>query len=572
MGNMCYTVECNVQILISLLKAHGVRKIIASPGTTNIAFVGSVQNDSFFEVYSSVDERSAAYMACGLAAECGEPVVITCTGATASRNYMPGLTEAYYRKLPVIAITGSHGEEKIGHLHSQVIDRSVAPNDVIKCSVCVTPIHSTVDEWSNSVKINQVLLEMKRFGGGPVHINLVSSPGAAFTESKLPNVIPIQRCNLVSNAPQIPRGKVAVFVGSHRCFQKSLVLAINHFCEVNDAVVFCDKTSGYSGKYAVNFALVGAQYGYDSPCMNVDLLIHIGEVSGDTYTTQNLKPREVWRVCEDGELRDHFKRLTWIFETTEESFFEYYAKGPALRDSYLKFCKEEYQKFANLLPEFEFGNVWIAKRICNKIPENSVIHLAIYNSLRSWNFFHLPETVQSSCNVGGFGIDGPISTLLGASLANKEKLYFLVTGDLAFFYDMNALGNHHLGNNIRILLVNNGKGVEFRKKDHPGSRFGDDADRFIAAGGHFGNKSRSLVKHFSEDLGFEYLSASDKLEFERAEELFLDARKREKPILLEVFPDYSAEIHAVESIRSIAKEHKNAVEKMAGFAKRFFRG
>lgn len=70
-----------------------------------MTFIGSIQNDSWFEIYSSVDERSAAYLACGLAAETGEPVVISCTGATASRNYMPGLTEAYYRKLPVLAIT-----------------------------------------------------------------------------------------------------------------------------------------------------------------------------------------------------------------------------------------------------------------------------------------------------------------------------------------------------------------------------------------------------------------------------------------------------------------------------------
>ena len=90
-----YTIERNVQIVIALLKAHGIRKVVASPGTTNMTFIGSIQQDPFFQIWSSVDERSAAYIACGLAAESGEPVVISCTGATASRNYMPGLTEAY---------------------------------------------------------------------------------------------------------------------------------------------------------------------------------------------------------------------------------------------------------------------------------------------------------------------------------------------------------------------------------------------------------------------------------------------------------------------------------------------
>ena len=104
-----YTNERNVQIVIALLKAHGIHRVIASPGTTNMTFVVSIENDPWFQIWSSVDERSAAYLACGMAAETGEPVAISCTGATASRNYMPGLTEAYYRKLPVLAITSTRG-------------------------------------------------------------------------------------------------------------------------------------------------------------------------------------------------------------------------------------------------------------------------------------------------------------------------------------------------------------------------------------------------------------------------------------------------------------------------------
>lgn len=76
MGKKYYTSERNVQIVIALLKTYGIRKVIASPGTTNMTFIGSIQNDPFFEIYSSVDERSAAYIACGLAVESGEPVVI----------------------------------------------------------------------------------------------------------------------------------------------------------------------------------------------------------------------------------------------------------------------------------------------------------------------------------------------------------------------------------------------------------------------------------------------------------------------------------------------------------------
>lgn len=131
-----YSSEQNVQILIYLLKQHNIRKVIASPGTTNINFVASVQFDKYFQVYSCVDERSAAYMACGMAEESGEPVVLTCTGATASRNYVPGLTEAYYRKLPVLAITSTQHPGRVGQNVPQVIDRSTRMKDLVMCSWC----------------------------------------------------------------------------------------------------------------------------------------------------------------------------------------------------------------------------------------------------------------------------------------------------------------------------------------------------------------------------------------------------------------------------------------------------
>ena len=160
-----YTSERNVQIVLSLLKANGIRKIIASPGATNFTFVGSVQNDPFFEVYSAVDERSAAYMACGLSAESGEPVVLTCTGATASRNYFSGLTEAFYRRLPILALTSTRPLSYIGNHLAQVIDRTAVPNDIVKISVFAPLVKDSNDEWDCQLKVNRALIALKKDGG-----------------------------------------------------------------------------------------------------------------------------------------------------------------------------------------------------------------------------------------------------------------------------------------------------------------------------------------------------------------------------------------------------------------------
>ena len=126
-----YTDERNAQILIALMKEHGIKKVIASPGGTNIGVVASLQHDPYFDIFSCVDERSAAYMACGMAAESGEPVALSCTGATASRNYVPALTEAFYRKLPILAITSSHPNCDIGHHIAQVTDRRDPMPDIV---------------------------------------------------------------------------------------------------------------------------------------------------------------------------------------------------------------------------------------------------------------------------------------------------------------------------------------------------------------------------------------------------------------------------------------------------------
>lgn len=559
-----YTSECNVQIVLALLKAYGIRKVIASPGTTNLTLVGSMQQDPWFEMYSSADERSAAYMACGLAAESGEPVVLSCTGATASRNYMPGLTEAFYRKLPLVAITSTQNPAKIGHHIPQVIDRSVMPNDIVRLSVSVPVVCNEEDRWDCEVKVNKALLELRHQGGGPVHINLVTAYSRDFSVRELPEVRVISRICQGEKFPDLPTGRIGVFVGAHTAWSREDTETLDRFCASCDAVVFCDHTSNYKGKYQVLYSLVAAQDEYSSGFTQLDLLIHIGEVSGEYSCLNGLKAKEVWRVSEDGEVRDTFRRLSCVFEMPEYVFFKnYMGKGENRKDDFLQGCLAEYHKVYSSIPELPFSNIWIASKMAGRIPDNSVIHFGILNSLRAWNFFELPHSVLSASNVGGFGIDGDISSLVGASLAHPDKVYFGVVGDLAFFYDMNVLGNRHAGNNLRILLINNGKGTEFRNYDHPGALFGEEADRYIAAAGHYGNKSRALIRHYAEDLGFEYLNASGKEEFERECSRFLKSELTSKPVLFEVFTDSEEENNALKMLRNIEKDSVGRMKEIA---------
>ena len=209
------------------------------------------------------------------------------------------------------------------------------------------------------------------------------------------------------------------------------------------------------------------------------------------------------------------------------------------------------------IPDLPFCNIWSVSQISKLLPEGSLLHISASNTRRCWNMFPLPAGVECASNVGCCGIDGSNSSLIGASLASPERLCFLATGDLAFFYDLNALGNRHVGNNVRILLVNNGIGAEFKMKPHKCSVYGERANYFMAAEGHFGNKSKVLVRHYVEDLGFKYLTASNKEEYEQAVKEFVSLDFT-KPILFELFTDYRDEADALELMTQfeIDKEHK----------------
>ena len=550
-----YTNERNVQIVIALLKAHGIHRVIASPGTTNMTFVVSIENDPWFQVWSSVDERSAAYLACGMAAETGEPVVISCTGATASRNYMPGLTEAYYRKLPVLAITSTRGNHKIGHLIDQQIDRRNIPNDIAMESVTIPMVKDKEYERYCEIEANKAILALSLNGGGPVHINMYTKYSHDFSVSDIPHVNAIYRHTMLDKEwPSVPQdGRIIISVGAHANFTEELTNAVDAFCATYDAVVCCDHTSGYHGKYEVHAQLVCGQKQWHSSLCDAHLCIH----SGDQFC---IRAKHTWRVSPDGALRDTFGTLRRVFMMPEVEFFKHYSKEGSTHTEYLDNLNIVIDDMKSKLPELPFSNIWMAQQMSDKLPSGSEIHFGILHSFRSWNFFKLPENVQSKCNVGGFGIDGGVSTMMGASFVHPDKLFIGVFGDLAFFYDMNVVGNRHVGNNIRIMLINNGKGNEFRNYNHPCYFLGDEADEYVAAAGHYGNKSSKLVKDYATDLGYEYLCASNKEEFLSVVDKFLNPTITEKPILLEVFTETHDESIALETTLNMIVDPKYKVK------------
>ena len=232
-------------------------------------------------------------------------------------------------------------------------------------------------------------------------------------------------------------------------------------------------------------------------------------------------------------------------------------------NTFIEEWKQIREELESRIPELPFSNVWVGRQILKHIPDNSIIHYGIQNSLRTWNFTQGPKYLLGYSNTGGFGIDGWV----GASLAYPNKVYYGVVGDLAFFYDMNALGNRHIGNNIRLIVVNNGRGQQFRNPYSAGGSFGEFADTYIAAAGHNGDQSQSLLMHFAQDLGFRYFSASNKEELLQIIPQFTK-KEIEESIVLEVFTDTNDES---ESLRIICNLKIDVTMEIVKHAKRIGR-
>ena len=559
-----YANEKHTLILIALMKAHGIRKIIASPGSTNAAFVASLQCDSFFEMFSAVDERSAAYMAVGLAAESNEPVAITCTGSTASRDYIPGLTEAFYRKLPVLAITASQHFGRVGQYRAQVIDRSAQMADMVMESVDVNCIYTEEDKKACISNINKALIALKKNGGGPSHINLVTTYSRDYSVKALPDVRKINYVSLKREMPSLKKyNHIAILSGVHCKWSGELLKAVEEFCQKYNAVVFTSHASNYKGEFGLNLNLIRSMANYIPKTPSADLVIYIGSIA--RYLPDKLG-NEMWRVNPDGEIRDVEYKLTHVFAMDELEFFEHYNSvfdGRPVQE-YAKQWQNEHNEILNSVPDLPFSNVWIAKTMSPILPEGVVFHISGANTARSWNFFPIHKSIDCYSNDGVMGIDGQMSSLLGESLAAPGRLHFGAVGDLTFFYDMNCLGNRHVRNNIRLLVVNNGKGTEFKiYTSQPGATLGDRTDSFIAAEGHFGNKSPDLIRHYAEDLGFEYLTASSKEEVLAVLDRFTTPKITEKSMIFEVFTDSVKENEAVYIMNHLVTNVKGRTKSVA---------
>lgn len=535
-----YTNEMNIINLIKLLKEHNIRDIVISPGGTNMAFVKKVEDDPFFNCYSVVDERSAMYFAIGLYLQTGNIIATSCTSAQATRNYIPGLTEAFYKRVPILAITMTKHPRFTYQEYMQAPDQCSLPNDCVKKSFSA-PFISDENDMLHSMRIiNEAILELTHHGTGPVQLCIPAlDRQTKFVNKTEYKISRYYYDDLKSIKNKLINKKIMIVIGEHRPFKESTKKAIDKFCKNYNCYIYTNHLSNFSNDYSLNCNLAFSCMKEDEfKKLKPDIMITIGGQTGD-YPLYNMISNaafadiEHWRVSESGDVVDTYDKLTSIFEMSEELFFD------GMFNDEISENKEYYNEWKHVISnqntdiELPFSNASIAQILSKKINKESIIQFSILNSLRTWNLFSI-NNVECYSNVGAFGIDGGMSTLIGQSLATEKDCY-MVIGDLAFLYDMNSLSIRNIKNNVKILLINNNGGVEFKLYD--GSTNFKKINKYVAAGDHFKN-----AKGWSETCGFKYISATSKEEFLNNVDLFVN--ESEKPIVFEIFINDEDEVKA----------------------------
>ena len=538
-----YTIQENVRIVIALLKQYNIHHIVISPGGTNIPISQAVQDDPFFHCYSIADERSAMYFAIGLHLQTGEIIATSCTSAQATRNYVPGLTEAFYKHSPILAITTAKLERFQYQDYMQAPDQCSLPKDAVKASFDLPPVTDENTRLQVIHNAKEAILETMHRSPGPVQLNIriVDKQQGIFEEVALPSIRPLKRYMAWDdwNDIDITEKKVLIVVGEHRPFTKRQYDAIEKFSEGYNAAIYVNHLSNFHGKYSISANLLVSSGGFAH--LQPDVVITIGGQTGDYPICGSLNgigDAEHWRIAEDGKYVDTYCHLTKIFECPEFYFFERTSHKQIVEHSYYN-SWIEWDKKMDYNVELPFSNCYVAQQLHTLIPQDSIMNFAILNSLRCWSYFKIDNSIQGYANVSAFGIDGCTSMLVGESM-NTDKLCFIVTGDLAFFYDMNALGIRHIKKNLRVLLINNGGGAEFKIMTRSWKE-NVHVDNYISAYGHNGK-----AKGWAENCGFQYLAASNKKEMDDFKNIFVSPS--DKPILWEIFTHGDDEQIAVSTL------------------------
>lgn len=478
--------------IASILHAHGVRDVVMSPGTRNAPLITAFRAGGRFQTQSVVDERSAAFVALGICSVVKRPVALVCTSGTALYNYAPALAEAYYRKLPLIAISADRPAEWIGQNDSQTLQQAGALHEIVKQSYNIGVDSRQGDGWYAERQINAAVLAAKTAPHGPVHINVqLAEPlnGLVEVEENDENadaehfmvvreitpeaMFSVARMRELSIALASPR-KVMIVVGF---MSPDAVMrkAITKLAKMPNVVVLCENISNLGGVDGV-VGNIDATLSSIQPSELDDFCPDVVVSVGGALVTRQLKAflrshkaRECWSIGYERGLVDCFQQLTMqitadapLFMRGLASAMQIHCQPSAYRDIWLAKSRQAKRVTTQFVESAPWCDLKLFATLLRSLPATWNLEYSNGTAIRYAQLFPDTKTHSTGCNRGVSGIDGSTSTAVGVADAYRKAPTLLITGDMSATYDIGALFSQLPAARFKMLVVDNGGGGIFR--------------------------------------------------------------------------------------------------------------
>ncbi len=470
----------------SILEKHNIKHVVLSPGSRNAPLTISFARHEQFKKHIIPDERSAAFIALGIAQSTNTTVALVCTSGSAALNYAPAIAEAYFSNTPLLILTADRPPEWIDQKDGQTIRQENVFGKHVRASFQLPVDLSHPDSaWEFCRKLNEAA-NIASTQQGPVHVNipfrepfypsttLETDPTLKhISHSKLETYFP--EAFITKYLEKIPSNvKILCIAGQgKRNEELDKLLPQLGVPVISEAIGNLGKSLNNIQKHDVFLPTLSE---LQLEQLRPDLLI----TWGGSVVSKSLKkfirkykPLHHWHISSNGEAADTYQSLTASLQT-EPSFFIQTLKTISYNKDFLKIWESLEEKAIDFLntyfeKEKSHSEINAFYNILGHLPENCSVHLGNSMPIRYANFLGLPSPAPKHvyCNRGTSGIDGTLSTAMGAALATPEQLHFVLIGDMSFFYDRNAWWHNYPCPNLKVILFNNHGGGIFRLIDGP---------------------------------------------------------------------------------------------------------
>jgi 2-succinyl-5-enolpyruvyl-6-hydroxy-3-cyclohexene-1-carboxylate synthase len=541
-----------VTILSKLCSDFGIEHAVICPGSRSAPLVFAFNRNKNIKTYAIVDERSAGYIALGMAQQLQKPVALICTSGTAALNFFPAIAEAFYQKIPLVVLTADRPAELLNQQDGQMINQVNVFGSHVRGSL---QFEVRSSEFKVQSLLNKSMFPVK----GPVHIN-VPLVEPLYEDLAISNELPMHRevignneiknndfdaTQLINALQKCDSNKPKVILVGQGFPNQELASVLKNL-EQKGFVILADVVSNQHESTSIShYDLIIAQATPEIlKTLEPDLIISLG---GPVLSKalklwlKKQKPLFHFRIQQDDVLVNTYDNVTDYLITDNITPLKFITEHFIPKNLFLNNWQEINAKAKKLVTDFTqnnqtvFNELVAVNTVLEQLPNQSQLQIANSTAIRYVSYLGLPnKNLTVFCNRGTSGIDGCTSTALGAALINN-KITTLITGDLAFFYDRNAFWNNYIPNNLRVILLNNNGGGIFNLIDGPSSS--PELDKF------FLTKHTLKAKNLATDFGLIYENCTSQNELKQALNSFFEPSETAKILELSFDMNKSAEVY-----------------------------